>query len=130
MTCIICGEHSNYKCPTCLQPYCSVACCKQHKALPCTAPPKPQPTEPLETKDQYEFPTEDTVPLEKLKLLEKSEELKQCLANPHVREILKVLDSALRPDSLIQEYMQEPIFTEFVDACLKVVQPPGEAEVR
>lgn len=33
------------------------------------APPKPQSTEPLETKDHYEFPTEDTVPLEKLKLL-------------------------------------------------------------
>lgn len=43
-----------------------------------------------------------------------------------MRELLETLDKAYNPDSLIQEYMQEPVFTEFVDACLKVVQPVEE----
>lgn len=49
-------------------------------------------------------------------------ELKKCLENPHVREILKSLDKSDNPEKLIQEYMLEPIFTEFADACLNVVQ--------
>ncbi|XP_063624826.1 zinc finger HIT domain-containing protein 3 [Cydia splendana] len=126
MSCIQCGEQSKYKCPKCRQPYCSVVCCQKHKETPCEAPPKPNATESEVVKKEYEFPTEDTVPQEKLKLLEESADLKQCLANPHVRELLKVLDSSPHPDALFQEYMQEPIFTEFVDACLKVVQPPEE----
>lgn len=53
---------------------------------------------------------------------EQSTELINCLKNPHVRKILDILDSSAHPDLLISEYMQEPIFTEFVDACLNVVQ--------
>lgn len=57
---------------------------------------------------------------------EQSADLKQCLENPHVRKILQLLDKSPHPDELMQEYMLEPIFTEFVDACLKVMQPPEE----
>lgn len=52
---------------------CSVACYKIHKENPCTAPTPPN-VEPDITKRssfKYEYPTEDTVPLEKLKLLGK-----------------------------------------------------------
>lgn len=54
---------------------------------------------------------------------ENSADLKKCLSNPHVRTLLEKLDKSPYPDELIQEYMQEPIFTEFVDECLKIVQP-------
>ncbi|KOB64469.1 Zinc finger HIT domain-containing protein 3 [Operophtera brumata] len=128
MTCIQCGETSKYKCPTCQQPYCSVACFKEHKQTPCLKPTEP-PRELDSIKEptsEYDHPTEDTVPLHKLKLLEQSAGLKKCLEEPYMRELLETLDKAYNPDSLIQEYMQEPIFTEFVDACLKVVQPVEE----
>lgn len=59
---------------------------------------------------------------------DQSTELKKCLENPHVREILELLDKSPHPDRLMQEYMTEPIFTEFVDACLKVVQPQDYQE--
>ncbi|XP_059052214.1 zinc finger HIT domain-containing protein 3 isoform X2 [Achroia grisella] len=121
-SCIQCGGIPKYKCPTCLQPYCSVLCCKEHKERPCSAPSKPEVNALKETSINYEFPTEDTVPPEKLELL-KSTELKKCLENPHVRTILELLDKSPHPDELIQKYMQEPIFTEFVDACLNVVEP-------
>ncbi|CAG4987135.1 unnamed protein product [Parnassius apollo] len=128
MSCIHCGSNSKYKCPTCLQPYCSVACYKLHKQNPCCVP---TPTEPpvISTKEnniEYEYPTEDTVPIEKLKLLEQSAELKKCLGNPHIREMLEILDKSSHPDALIREYMIEPIFTEFADACLNVVQPKND----
>ncbi|CAH0715436.1 unnamed protein product, partial [Brenthis ino] len=121
MDCIQCGEEAKYKCPTCREPYCSVPCCKLHKETPCSAPsPETQDTTEKFT-TEYEYPTEDTVPPEKLKLLEQSKELRKCLENPSLREILETLDSAPYPDLLMSEYMLEPIFTEFVDACLKTV---------
>lgn len=52
---------------------CSVPCFKEHKQNPCSAPPEPK----RETNDmqqseiEYEFPTEDTVPIETLNLLGK-----------------------------------------------------------
>ncbi|XP_039753392.1 zinc finger HIT domain-containing protein 3 [Pararge aegeria] len=124
MSCVQCSNESKYKCPTCREPYCSVACCKLHKEMLCSPPPQPPaPQEqPQNHTFEFDFPTEDTVTTEKLKLLEESKELRKCLENPHVRQILEILDTAPHPDVLINEYMQEPIFTEFVDACLSVVQ--------
>jgi hypothetical protein len=52
-----------------------------------------------------------------------SEELKQILSNKHLKELLINLnehDSNI--DEKIQKAMQEPLFTEFSDACLKIVQ--------
>ncbi|KAL0883050.1 hypothetical protein ABMA27_016522 [Loxostege sticticalis] len=127
-SCIQCNAISSYKCPVCRKPYCSVACCKLHRETPCIAPEEPKVETPKESSITYDFPTEDTVSIEKLELLKQSTEVKACLDNPHVREILQLLDKSPNPDALIQEYMQEPIFTEFVDACLKVVQPPENNE--
>ncbi|XP_008235535.1 PREDICTED: zinc finger HIT domain-containing protein 3 isoform X2 [Prunus mume] len=37
--CQVCNEaQSKYKCPSCLAPYCSVACFKKHKENPCALP--------------------------------------------------------------------------------------------
>ncbi|XP_021185441.3 zinc finger HIT domain-containing protein 3 [Helicoverpa armigera] len=129
MSCIQCEQISKYKCPVCRQPYCSVPCYKTHKQTPCTPPDPPTPANESDDKEiEYDYPTEDTVPVEKLKLLEQSTELKKCLENPHVREILELLDKSPHPDEMMKEYMQEPIFTEFVDACLKVVQPQEDTD--
>ncbi|XP_068633601.1 zinc finger HIT domain-containing protein 3 [Battus philenor] len=130
MPCCHCKNDSKYKCPTCRQPYCSVACYKVHKETPCAAPSMSVLTADYKESQtiEYEFPTDDTVPVEKLKLLEYSTDLKQCLENPYVRELLKTLDESSCPDILIKEYMTEPIFTEFADACLKVVQPKNDSE--
>ncbi|KAL9228304.1 hypothetical protein vseg_003898 [Gypsophila vaccaria] len=37
--CMVCSEaKSKYKCPTCVIPYCSLACYKKHKETPCGNP--------------------------------------------------------------------------------------------
>jgi hypothetical protein len=88
----------------------------------------------------YLYPTEDTVSIEKLKLLgkhffesegnfsmslfsESSQELKAMLGNPHLQTILKHLDSTKDPKNAMEDAMQEPIFMEFADACMSVVEP-------
>ncbi|KPI95614.1 Zinc finger HIT domain-containing protein 3 [Papilio xuthus] len=130
MICIQCSHSAKYKCPKCRQPYCSVGCYKIHKENPCSAPtPVTEPkSNVVHNTVEYEYPTEDTVPIEKLQLLEQSSEVKKCLENPYVREMLELLDKSAYPDDLIKEYMIEPIFTEFADACLKVVQPRNDCE--
>ena len=55
--------------------------------------------------------------------LVQSDELKECLSNPHVRDILKSLVQSQTPEASIKEAMKEPIFLELAHACLKIVEP-------
>lgn len=98
---------------------CSVKCCKEHKEQKCA------PSEPIEnaSKEELQFLTEDTVPEDKLKLLESSKELKNLLSNRHLRDFLKQVDNANDPECSIRNAMLEPIFVEFADACLQIIQP-------
>nr|XP_037868219.1 zinc finger HIT domain-containing protein 3 isoform X2 [Bombyx mori] len=70
MNCGTCRSDPKYKCPTCMVPYCSVACYKLHKQNPCIKPPSP-PKQTIGVKQAVEnlYPTEDTVPLHRLNLL-------------------------------------------------------------
>lgn len=88
----------------------------------------------------YDFPTEDTVRSEPLKLLGlqifsfdpiyilikfilgSDEQIKDMLKNKHLRSLLKVVDDARNVEEIMQKAMLEPIFVEFADACLKIVE--------
>ena len=58
-----------------------------------------------------------------LSKLETSTELKQKLSNPHLRDYLSYINSLEYPRGFIRLAMQEPIFVEFADACLKAIHP-------
>ncbi|XP_011164519.1 zinc finger HIT domain-containing protein 3 [Solenopsis invicta] len=129
--CFVCGNVGpRYKCPTCRAPYCSVGCCKKHKTQPCESPISPEKSKEHQSINErkYDFPTEDTVPVEKLRQLHNSKELKQCLENPHLRDIMKTVASSSNPTETIAAAMREPIFVEMADACLKIVEPPDDAK--
>ncbi|KAH8322570.1 hypothetical protein KR074_007173 [Drosophila pseudoananassae] len=147
-----------YKCSKCFAPYCSVVCYKAHKDTPeCTAAQNARKIKELQSKaDQEEptlhvpFSTDDTVQIEKLQQLgrtfkhvkllivktipfftlpaENSEQLKNLLHNPHLRSLLQQIDVAINAHSAMAAAMQEPLFLEFADACLQVVEPMTEAE--
>nr|CAG4648407.1 EOG090X0JQ4 [Moina brachiata]SVE93390.1 EOG090X0JQ4 [Moina brachiata] len=124
--CEICTtDEFKYKCPTCLLKYCSITCYKVHKETPCQKQSEQQVAVKLERETVlgYDFPTSDTVMPEKLQALGSSEEVKQCLSNPHVRNILTSLVHSKAPEKAIDEAMKEPIFFELAHACLKVVEP-------
>ena len=48
------------------------------------------------------------------------------LKNKHLREILEGVDKAQDPETMLKNVMDEPIFTEFVDHCLGVVESRKE----
>jgi hypothetical protein len=52
-----------------------------------------------------------------------SEVLKQILQNPHLQELLVSVDNSPNPEYALQLAMQEPLFVEFADECLRVIEP-------
>ena len=129
----LCGvcelEEKKYCCPRCSILYCSLPCFKQHKAGPhCTAEEEEKVDFKVDLEAEpagYQFTTVDTVPIEKLQLLEKSEKLRQLLANPHLKAFLAKLDGSEDKGRLMRKAMREPLFVEFVDCCLETI---GEGE--
>lgn len=61
-------------------------------------------------------------------ILDSDTEVNNLLANKHLRDLLMVIDKASNAEKIMQEAMQEPIFVEFADACLKVVDPENGNE--
>ncbi|KAF1378866.1 hypothetical protein PFLUV_G00194950 [Perca fluviatilis] len=131
--CSVCSEHTpKYRCPACKIRYCSLGCYKRHKD---TCLPVEQPA-PIEPKVKDSFNTEtwtvedllqeeedivDKVPLQRLQLLGQSKELRDLLCNPHLRQLLRSIDSADSKDDAMKAAMQEPLFVEFSDQCSKIV---------
>uniref|UniRef100_A0A1I8P6Y3 Zinc finger HIT domain-containing protein 3 n=1 Tax=Stomoxys calcitrans TaxID=35570 RepID=A0A1I8P6Y3_STOCA len=137
MECIVCHEETNkYKCPKCTSPYCSVACYKLHKdSSDCLTKLKETVAIPCLWQDEEEeptlhdpFKTEDTVSIDKLKMLENSVHLKNLLCNPHLRNLLTEIDTAPYAWKAIRAAMHEPLFLEFADECLRVVEPGAQED--
>ncbi|KAJ7406792.1 zinc finger HIT domain-containing protein 3 [Willisornis vidua] len=58
-----------------------------------------------------------------------SEELRDLLLNPHLRQLLLTIDQAENKSSLMRKFMQEPLFVEFADCCLRIVEPPEKENI-
>ena len=58
-----------------------------------------------------------------------SQKLSSMLHNEHLRKMIKGIDASGDPGKLLGQAMQIPIFTEFVDECLKIVEPQNEEEM-
>ncbi|XP_018422502.1 PREDICTED: zinc finger HIT domain-containing protein 3 [Nanorana parkeri] len=71
----------------------------------------------------------DEVSLQKLKMLGESDELKHLLLNPHLRQLVAALDQAENKDQELKKYMQEPLFAEFADKCLSIVDPEEKENI-
>lgn len=55
-------------------------------------------------------------------LSDQSKELRDVLCNPHLRQLLRSIDSADNKYDAMKSAMQEPLFVEFSDRCLKLVE--------
>ncbi|XP_067295821.1 zinc finger HIT domain-containing protein 3 [Pseudorasbora parva] len=135
--CGVCSEHvPKYRCPACRIRYCSVSCFKRHKdddscqpikesdpdsssAAPVSSTEQPWMVEDLLDEDSHT----DKVPLQKLQQLGASEALKALLRNPHLRQLMVSVDSAGNKAKAMKDAMQEPLFVEFADQCLKIIEP-------
>ncbi|XP_066434692.1 zinc finger HIT domain-containing protein 3 isoform X4 [Eleutherodactylus coqui] len=133
-SCLVCAsEAAKYRCPRCRLRYCSLGCCKRHKEE-CVPQEAPSPSGLTRLPDVW--PTRDdllgqdddsdTVPSQKLMLLGSSQELKALLLNTHLRGLLVTLDQTENKDEALKKYMQEPLFVEFADKCLVLVDVEKE----
>ncbi|KAM6337716.1 zinc finger HIT domain-containing protein 3 isoform 2-T2 [Alca torda] len=147
--CGVCGEAgaAKYRCPRCAAAYCSVPCCRTHKERCAPEPQRERSAAgrglpggakgagqaaggPWSVDDILrEGEEQDRVPLQKLQLLGESEELRGLLLNPHLRQLLLTIDQAEDKGSLMKKYMQEPLFVEFADCCLRIVEPPEKENI-
>ncbi|KAK7163900.1 hypothetical protein R3I94_002571 [Phoxinus phoxinus] len=135
--CGICSEHvPKYRCPACRIRYCSVSCFKRHKdddschpikeSDPASSGPAPVSSaeQPWIVEDLLDEDSQtDKVPLQKLQQLGDSEALKDLLRNPHLRQLMMSVDSAGNKASAVRDAMQEPLFVEFADRCLQIIEP-------
>ncbi|XP_073697499.1 zinc finger HIT domain-containing protein 3-like [Garra rufa] len=135
--CGVCSEHvPKYRCPACRIRYCSVSCFKRHKdddschpvkesdpasssSTPVTSAEQPWTVEDLLDENSQT----DKVPLQKLQQLGDSEALKGLLRNPHLRRLMMSVDSSKDKGKAMKDAMQEPLFVEFADQCLKIIEP-------
>ncbi|CAG9773798.1 unnamed protein product [Ceutorhynchus assimilis] len=122
-SCIICSKTGSYKCPMCYIYYCSSKCCKKHRETGCEVilQKEDPPQEPEKPKEALKSPEE--ISAGRLQLLKNSDEVKNLLTNPHLRDLLVTIDKAENAEQIIQKAMLEPIFVEFADACIKAVEP-------
>ena len=140
--CSVCRrDERKYKCPVCVAPYCSLPCFKSHKEVCQTertgagagAGGSDQhyidTAGPQDFDFTHLFPTANTVPQDKLQLLDKSDKLKEILTNPNLREFLLFLDSSEDKAMLMRKAMREPLFLEFVDVCLDTLHPERGKEL-
>ena len=63
----------------------------------------------------------DRLTRKQLQHLASSSELKQLLANPHLRNLVLEVDGAEDKNAIMQAAMQEPLFLELADVCLVAV---------
>ncbi|CAO1312971.1 unnamed protein product [Diamesa hyperborea] len=126
--CVVCdGDDGKYKCPKCTLHYCSLPCYKIHQQNSTCEKSKQNDEANSIIEDRKpdrtnHFTTMDTVPLEKLEELQNSDQLKDILKNPHLRNFLCEINRAPNAWNAIKLAMMEPIFLEFADECLKVVE--------
>ncbi|KAL7838118.1 hypothetical protein AOLI_G00265220 [Acnodon oligacanthus] len=141
--CGVCSEQiPKYRCPTCRIRYCSLGCFKKHKSedsceqvKECAAPVTTTLPDALQSSADQPWTVDDLldegsesdrVPLEKLRQLGESEALLTVLQNPHLRELLMTVDSAEDKAKAMKKAMKEPLFVEFADQCLKIIEPTEE----
>jgi len=133
--CNVClKEEKKYKCPKCEILYCSVNCFKSHECqeyvIDTTGTTKEIIVEDNTEEKSYliEVPEDFIIPPEKLEQLKHSEELRNALKNVHLRNFLKFAHETYNTSGFMKLAMNEPLFVEFADACLKVLHPENFAK--
>ncbi|CAF0728499.1 unnamed protein product [Rotaria sordida] len=132
MQCQVCYENKNisYKCSKCRIKYCSVACFQKHKSSETcfektfeskstVEAPITQTQLPIELGDDEES---DRLPTNILERIDQSNEVLELLKNRHLRTMIKALDRSINPADDLQKAMMEPIFVQFVDQLLMIVE--------
>jgi hypothetical protein len=115
-----------------LIPYCSLACYKKHKEIPCT--------KPVENGSKAEVKVEEeptTVPGDdetdfrlkrsQLEAIAASNEVRKMLRDRELQELITKIDSSPNSKLELEKAMEGPAFREFTDKLLSIVNPTEDA---
>ncbi|XP_057798210.1 uncharacterized protein LOC131014296 [Salvia miltiorrhiza] len=127
--CQVCEDaQSKYKCPTCLITYCSLACFKKHKEVPC------QKAESLKEEKVYLRTTNDNQPphvdepsevLQELQLqsVASSNEIRDLVKNEKLQTLIYNIDCSVDPENELDKAMEEESFRQFAEKILSTIVP-------
>ncbi|KAK6164314.1 hypothetical protein DH2020_001178 [Rehmannia glutinosa] len=142
--CEVCEKaQSKYKCPSCLIPYCSLACFKKHKEIPCAK------AEPFKEEKVCKFghacnsliivsgavsATNDVKPCyvdeqnevlqeSQLQSVASSNEIRDSIKDEKLRKLIYDIDCSADPDNELDKAMEEESFRLFTEKILSAIGP-------
>lgn len=124
--CCICSSQSpKYKCPSCRVEYCSVACCKSHKAL-CSnnRDQSSTPNAKIETPNTAVSNEENfhIITDEDKKNIRRSTKIKCLVRSKRLQETLHTIDGADDRQQRLKSYRKNPEFEEFIQELLQIIK--------
>ncbi|XP_042046675.1 zinc finger HIT domain-containing protein 3-like isoform X1 [Salvia splendens] len=151
--CQVCDDaESKYKCPTCLITYCSVACFKKHKEVPCqktesvkeekvsdpsstTNNNKPTPSSTIndnqpppnsttnDSQPPYVDEPSEVLQESQLQSVASSNEIRDLVKNEKLQKLIHSIDCSADPESELDKAMEEESFSQFAEKILSTIVP-------
>ncbi|KAL3828116.1 hypothetical protein ACJIZ3_016918 [Penstemon smallii] len=139
--CEVCEEsQSKYKCPSCLIPYCSLACFKKHKETPCTKPepiteekietpctkPEPLTVENVDSgsiirKPCYVDEASEVLQKSKLQSIASSSEIRDSIKDEKLQKLIQNIDSSANPEYELDKAMEDDEFRFLTEKILSTI---------
>ncbi|MCD9559658.1 hypothetical protein HAX54_017795 [Datura stramonium] len=130
--CKVCEEaQSKYKCPNCFLPYCSLACFRKHKEIPCGKPePQPEPASEeklasapalhVEKPIYFDEPSE-ALNQSQLESIASSTEILEAIRNKELQRLIYGVDSSLDAETELDKAMEKEEFRIISEKILSII---------
>ncbi|KAI0527288.1 hypothetical protein KFK09_002887 [Dendrobium nobile] len=127
--CQICQEAQyKYKCPSCLLPYCSLACFKKHKENPCQKLTPHEETISMVLPERA-FEVDETnwiLGSEQLQLIAQSKAIRDALNDIELQKLVYKIGSCSNPEEELDKAMEREGFPQFTEMILSVVRSKNQ----
>ncbi|XP_054801875.1 uncharacterized protein LOC129305801 [Prosopis cineraria] len=127
--CQVCDEaQSKYKCPSCYTPYCSLACFKKHKEIPCVKPPPSDLKRTAIPESHVQKPIlvdEPSEVLQKSQLdaIACSSKIRSALNDKALQELICSIDCSPDAENALDKAMAEEPIRLFAEEILSIINP-------
>ncbi|KAH6826598.1 hypothetical protein C2S53_017125 [Perilla frutescens var. hirtella] len=128
--CEVCEDaQPKYKCPTCLITYCSLACFKKHKEIPCQKAEslKEEKIYPSSTtnddKPSYVDEQSEVLQESQLQSVASSNEIRDLVKSEKLQKLILNIDCSADPENELAKAMEEESFRLFTQKILSTIGP-------
>ncbi|XP_057483232.1 uncharacterized protein LOC130769992 [Actinidia eriantha] len=128
--CKVCDEaQSKYKCPSCLIPYCSLACFKKHEEVPCVKTESSSQTKLtsglVSNIERPYLVDESNEVLQQLQLesIVSCSEIRDALKDEELQKLIHDIDCSQDAENELNKAMKVEVFHIFTDKILSTISP-------